>query len=59
MNVFLKCIDFIDKYVSKMIVSKYGVSEMKSFHMFVNSETYRMLLDLETELYLASPLTRV
>ena len=42
---------FFDKYVGKLIVEKYGLADKEAIRLFISSETYQMLLDTETELY--------
>lgn len=46
---------FYDQWVCKLIVEKYGMEEMRAVREFVTSETYKMLLDPETELNTLSP----
>lgn len=47
--------DLFDLYVSRRIVEKYGFDEMAALKSFLRSETYQMLIDRETEVYLMSP----
>ena len=46
---------FYDEYVSKLISEKYALSEKESIKSFLQSQTYQMLLDCETELDKVSP----
>ena len=47
-------IAFFDRYVGGLIAEKYGISDREAVRMFIGSETYKMLIDAETELYKAS-----
>ena len=38
-----------------MIVEKYGMDEKTAIRKFIKSETYQMLIDVETEVYKMSP----
>ena len=38
-----------------MIVEKYGIDEKTALRKFIKSETYQMLIDMETEVYKMSP----
>ena len=40
MSLFL---DYYDKEIIKMIVSKYGYSYIEAFRKFLNSKTYKMI----------------
>ena len=50
-----RTIDFFDRHVSKKIVEKYGIKEKEAVRLFIESETYEMLLDTEQEIYMMSP----
>ncbi len=50
-----RTMDFFDRHVTEMIVSKYGIEDKKAFRFFVESETYQMLIDKEQEIYTMSP----
>lgn len=50
-----RTIDFFDRHVSHMIIEKYGFDEMKAIRLFIESETYQMLIDPELEVYKMSP----
>lgn len=49
-------IAFFDRYVGGLISEKYAILDKDAIRMFIGSETYKMLLDVETELYKVSPL---
>lgn len=51
-----RILNFMDKEVVRSIIDKYGIDERKAICDFLSSETYRMLIDPETELYKVSPL---
>ena len=51
-----RMIDFYDRHVSRMILEKYGFDEKRAIRAFMESETYRMLSDPETDLCTMSPL---
>ena len=51
-----RMMDFYDRHVSQMIVEKYGFDEKRAIRAFMESETYRMLSDPETDLCTMSPL---
>lgn len=51
-----RTLNFFDKEVVKNIVDKYGFDERKAISEFLSSETYKMLIDPEMELYKVSPL---
>lgn len=51
----VRTMDFLDRHVTEMIVSKYGIEDKKAFRLFVESETYQMLIDKEQEVYTMSP----
>ena len=46
-----RMIDFFDRHVSRMILEKYGLDERSAIRAFLESETYRMLIDPELEIY--------
>ena len=48
--------DFFDRHVVQSIVQKYQMNEREALVAFIQSETYQMLLDKETDLYTMSPL---
>ena len=51
-----RILNFMDKEGVRSIIDKYGIDERKAISDFLSSETYRMLIDPETELYKVSPL---
>ena len=54
-KVAARTLDFFDRQVISLIVEKYGIKERDAIKKFLNSETYQMLLDVETEVYKMSP----
>jgi len=50
-----RMIDFYDRHVSRMISEKYGLDERSAIRAFLESETYRMLINPELEIYKMSP----
>ncbi len=50
-----RTIDFFDRQVTGQIVEKYGLDDMTAIRSFINSETYKMLLDPSIEIYKMSP----
>lgn len=54
-KVGARTMDFFDRYVSRMISEKYGFDEMDAIRTFINSETYKMLINPELEIYTMSP----
>ena len=48
-------LDFFDRHVTMKIVEKYGIDERTALRDFLLSETYQMLLDKETDIYMMSP----
>ena len=50
-----RTLDFFDRYITRMIIEKYGFDEMKAVKSFINSEAYQMLIDSELEIYKMSP----
>ncbi len=55
MRVNPSVLEFIDNWVTKEIVDKYGFSEEVALEKFIFSQTYKMLNDYKTALYLDSP----
>ena len=55
MRVTAERMAFYDEYVGKLISEKYALPEKAAIKSFLLSETYKMLLDPETELYKVSP----
>ncbi len=55
-RVPVRALDFRNNEVVKCIIEKYGIDERKAIADYMGSETYRMLVDPETELYRESPL---
>ncbi|MDO4584584.1 MAG: hypothetical protein Q4D62_10830 [Planctomycetia bacterium] len=53
--ISVRTLDFFDRYNIKKIVEKYGFDEKTALRKFILSETYRMLVDKELELYTVSP----
>lgn len=54
-RVNARTLDFFDRQVISMIIEKYGMEEKEAIKKFINSETYQMLIDAETEVYKMSP----
>ena len=50
-----RMIDFYDRHVSRMISEKYGIDERSAIRAFLESETYRMLITPDLEIYTLSP----
>ncbi len=50
-----RTLNFYDKEVVTSIIEKYGFDERKAIDDFLSSETYRMLIDPEMELYKVGP----
>ena len=50
-----RMLDFYDRHVSRMISEKYGLDERSAIRAFLESETYRMLITPELEIYALSP----
>lgn len=46
---------FYNEKVSEMIVEKYGIEPLSALRKFLFSETYRMLIDEELEMWDFSP----
>ena len=55
-RVDARTMDFFDRHVSELIIEKYGIEDRTALRDFVESETYKMLTDTETEVYKMSPL---
>lgn len=55
-RVDARIMDFFDRHVSELIIEKYGIEDRTALRDFVESETYKMLTDTETEVYKMSPL---
>lgn len=54
-KVKTRTLDFFDRQVVQMIIKKYGMNEKTAITKFIKSETYQMLIDVETEVYKMSP----
>ena len=50
-----RMLDYYDRHVSRMISEKYGLDERSAIRAFLESETYRMLITPELEVYALSP----
>ena len=48
-------LDFFYRNVSQMILEKYGMSEIEAIRSFINSETYKLLQNEETDIFTMSP----
>ena len=48
-------LDFYDRQVATLIMDKYGMNDRKAIREFIESETYQMLLDTDSEVYMMSP----
>ncbi len=55
-RIAARTLSFFDKEVVTNIIEKYGMDERTAIRDFLSSETYRMLIDPEMELYKVSPL---
>ncbi|NBI13173.1 hypothetical protein GVX81_06020 [[Haemophilus] felis] len=55
MNVSARTLDFFDRQVGQLIIDKYGFTELEAINAFIQSETYKMLIDPDLELYKVSP----
>lgn len=55
MKVDARTLDFFDRHVSGMIVEKYGINDREAVRLFLESETYQMLMDAEEGIYVMSP----
>ena len=51
-----RMLDYYDRHVSRMISEKYGLDERSAIRAFLESETYRMLIAPELEIYALSPI---
>ncbi len=51
-----RILDYYDRHVSRMISEKYGLDERSAIRAFLESETYRMLITPELEIYALSPI---
>lgn len=49
-------LDFYDEEITKYISEKYGYSKLDSLRKFLNSKTYKMLINPELEMLEFSPL---
>ena len=54
-NEMVFILSFYNEKVSQMIVNKYGVEPLSALRKFLFSETYRMLTDVELEMWDFSP----
>ncbi|MDR0219891.1 MAG: hypothetical protein LBI54_00615 [Lachnospiraceae bacterium] len=50
-----RTVDFFDRYVTGLIVEKYGFGDKEAIRLFLESETYNMLIDPSLEIYAMSP----
>jgi hypothetical protein len=55
MRIPVRTLDFFDRHVTGQIIEKYGFDSMKAVRSFIQSETYKMLLEPELEIYKMSP----
>lgn len=46
-----RTIDFFDRQVTQLMIEKYGFNDMEAIRSFLKSETYKMLIDPELEIY--------
>lgn len=51
----VRILDFFDSYNIKKIIDKYDFDENTAMRKFITSETYKMLIDKELEIYKMSP----
>ena len=51
----VRILDFFDRYNIKKIIDKYDFDENTAMRKFITSETYKMLIDKELEIYKMSP----
>ena len=51
----VRTLDFFDRYNIKKIMDKYGIDEKTAMRKFITSETYKMLVDKDLEIYIMSP----
>ncbi len=54
-TVSVRTMTFIDEWVAKDICQKYGYDEKTALRNFLESETYQMVKDYDTAIYLMSP----
>lgn len=54
-NISARTKIFFDQLVIKSIIEKYGLDELDAIRSFIQSESYQMLMDPETEVYTFSP----
>jgi hypothetical protein len=55
-NISARTADFFDRQVTRLIIEKYGYEDKEAIRSFLESKTYRMLIDPELEIYKMSPL---
>jgi len=55
-RVAARTLDFFDRHVINLMITRYGFEEFEAIRKFLESKTYQMLIDPETELYKMSPL---
>ena len=48
-------INFFDRHVVELMVEKYGMDDREAVRAFIESKTYQLLLDVESEVYTMSP----
>ena len=48
-------IDFFDRQVGELMGEKYGMDDREAVRAFIESKTYQLLLDVESEVYTMSP----
>ena len=48
-------IDFFDRQVVELMVEKYGMDDREAVRAFIESKTYQLLLDVDSEVYTMSP----
>lgn len=46
-----RTVDFFDRQVTQLMIEKYGFNDMEAIRSFLKSETYKMLIDPELEIY--------
>ncbi len=54
-SISARTLNFFDKEVVSNIIAKYGIDDKQAVIEFLGSETYRMMVDPEMELYRQSP----
>jgi hypothetical protein len=54
-SVNVRTIDFFDRQVTQQIVEKYGFQDLAAIRSFLKSETYKMFINSELEIYKMSP----